>query len=113
MPDAAVDRLLEVLGKKAKKEHGATFKKVEKSKKTKTTVTSSPKKTTAKPATAKPATKPPTKTGEASKVDESSYYHFSSTPAEKARQFDAKVVHDPSKVDWKTAQGASSWNPGN
>jgi len=112
MPDAAVDRLLETLGKIDKKEYGNTFKKVSKKTVKKTEVKNGGAKTAkskAKPATA-PASTEPTAT---SKVQESSYYHFSSTPAEQARKFDAKVVSDPNEVKWQTAKGASSWNPGN
>jgi len=113
MPPPAVDRLLEKLGKKKKTEPP---KKVVKK--------------TVKVVEKKPTVAPPIKNGgdqkkkmeeeeeveaksEPSKVKESSYYHFESTPEEMARRFDAKVVKDPTKVEWQTAKGSSSWNPGN
>jgi len=99
MPPPAVDRLLEKLGKK---------KKEEPKKKTivKTKVSSAQPK-------AKTDAEEEVQPKKTSKVQESSYYHFESTPAEQARRFDAKVVKDPSKVAWQTAKGSSSWNPGN
>jgi len=112
MPPPAVDRLLEKLGKKKKAEPP---KKVVKK--------------TVKVVEKKPTKAPPIKNGgdekikaeeeeveaksEPSKVKDSSYYHFESTPKEMARKFDAKVVKDPTKVEWQTAKGSSSWNPGN
>jgi len=101
MPPPAVDRLLEKLGKK---------KKVEPAKKKKTIVKT---KVSSAPSKAKADAEEEVQPKKTSKVHESSYYHFESTPAEQARRFDAKKVEDPSKVAWQTAKGSSSWNPGN
>lgn len=101
MPPPAVDRLLEKLGKRKKEEP-------KKKTVTKTKVVEKSLKNKGGAAEEEVASKKP-----ASKVQKSSYYHFESTPAEVARQFDAKKVEDPSSVEWQTAKGSSSWNPGN
>lgn len=48
-----------------------------------------------------------------SAVEQSSYYHFASTPAELSANYDAQKVEDPTQAEWETANGASAWNPGN
>jgi len=107
MPPPAVNRLLEKLGKKKKAE--PKKKTVTKTKVTETSVMKAEVKKDAGGAKEEEveAKKP------ASKVQKSSYYHFESTPAEDARRFDAKKVEDLANVDWQTAKGSSSWNPGN
>jgi len=106
MPDAAVDRLLEVLGKKKKEEVKITQTKI----KQVATSSAPPPKKIEKPAD---SPKPLAKDAETGKATDSGYYHFSSTPQDMARRFDAKKVDNVSNVEWKTAYGASSWNPGN
>lgn len=43
----------------------------------------------------------------------SSYYHFESTPAELAAQYDAQRVENAQEAEWQTGEGFSAWNPGN
>lgn len=47
------------------------------------------------------------------KKTDSNYYHFSSTSKKEAVRYNAKKIKNPSKVQWKTKIGHSSWNPGN
>lgn len=51
--------------------------------------------------------------GGKSKTEASTYYHFKSTDKDMAAKFDAKKVEEGQSVEWKTAKGASAWNPGN
>lgn len=117
MPPPAVDRLLEKLGKQKKAEPAKkVITKVKKVPVKKATVAPVKKKNAIAPfknGGTEPTQEEKVESKASSKVQESSYYHFESTPAEKARQFDAKKVEDPSKVEWQTAKGSSSWNPGN
>lgn len=106
MPPPAVDRLLGILGKK--REGSSSSKNP-----TTAPVQSKPKTTAPRPKKVTETPAPVKKESRPSKVQESSYYHFESTPDHMARQFDAKKVSDPTDAIWQTAKGASSWNPGN
>jgi len=111
MPQAAVDRLLEVLGRKEKKKEPnipATEPRPPTNRKETSDAKPKGEKTDSKPKDAK--TNGDTENGAATA---SSYYHFKSTDKEKAHKYDAKKV-DPKKATvWKPAAGASAWNPGN
>jgi len=108
MPRGAVDRLLGIL----KKSRGGSS--------TKPAAKPAAKKKVASVSKPKPVNNPeeavPVPTSESKvegKATDSQYYHFSSTPKEHARQFDAVKVEDPDSAKWQVKEGASSWNPGN
>lgn len=105
MPPAAVDRLLGILKKTPS---GNSTKSVKKKKKKKPAA-ERPKKI----AEQIPSNETLSTEKQEGKATDSSYYHFSSTPKEAARQFDAVKVESSSQVQWQTAAGSSSWNPGN
>jgi len=105
MPGAAVERLLVILKKQPSGSSKSSSKKTKKKPASKPVATVQPK-----PASTNEALSTEKKEG---KATDSSYYHFSSTPKEAARQFDAVKVEDTSQVEWQTAAGSSSWNPGN
>jgi len=106
MPKGAVERLLSTLKKtKGGAKLSAKPAKVQKKKKN---ATAAPR---PKPVT--PETEVLTTNKTEGKATDSSYYHFSSTPKEHARQFDAVKVEDANAVAWNTKKGSSSWNPGN
>lgn len=105
MPEGAVDRLLTLLKKKS---NGSKPSAKPAAKKKKKNVAARPK--AVSPEEAVPL--PTTNTTEG-KATDSTYYHFSSTPKEHARQFDAVKVEDASAAAWNVKAGSSSWNPGN
>lgn len=116
MPPAAVDRLLEVLGKKKKKEEprvpAEDLRKEPAEPRPPTnreSDASKPTTTTTKPVQNGSNSKG---TDEKSKQTASTYYHFKSTDKAEAHKYDAKKV-DPNKATkWKAAPGASAWNSG-
>jgi len=115
MPPAAVDRLLEVLGRGKKNVNPS--KKAEKivqkkREKVQTSTTSDAKSQNAE-SNEKKENEQPVGSNEKSAREASSYYHFASTSKENARKFDAQRVDDPAVAIWRTSNGASSWNPGN
>jgi len=114
MPDGAVDRLLEILNKKHTVSEKNTTKKKDPTSGKKTVIKTSS--TTVKNKQSTNTTKTTTQKKDKkdlTKTEASDYYHFKSTPKELAHMYNAKKVDDPEKARWKTAFGASAWNPGN
>eukprot|EP00494_Astrolonche_serrata_P030088 UN30355 len=107
MPSPAVDRLLDILGKTGAKKSAPPKKKA------KTTKSVSQPKSENKPKSTSTTKSTTDDTKDKSKTEASDYYHFKSTPKDQAAKFNAKKIEDAKQAQWKSADGASSWNPGN